>query len=31
MPLAQEHSNFVSLAVHAVSAPMAITPQVRDG
>ena len=30
MPLAQEHSNFVSFAVHTAAAPMAITPQVRD-
>ena len=30
VPLAQHHENFVSMAVRTSSAPMAITPQVRD-
>ena len=29
-PLAQEHSNFVSMAVRTTGPPMTITPQVRD-
>jgi putative ABC transport system permease protein len=30
LPLAQHHTNFVSMAVHTTGAPMSLTPQVRD-
>jgi predicted permease len=30
LPLSQHHQRFVSIAVHAVGAPMSLTPQVRD-
>jgi putative ABC transport system permease protein len=30
LPLAQHHTNFISMAVHTTGAPMSLTPQVRE-